>query len=351
MRIRNQIVLMGNFGLYRRRSFGIDLGNSNTVVNDEGNILVSQPSYITFYTGNLSVKAIGEQAYNMFEKTHDHLISVRPMKSGVIADFESARKMIKEMVQVSCSKKTFFNAYDNIISGVPYSTSEVERRALRDVLDQFNARNTYLLYEPLAAAIGMGLDIQSPDGKLVIDIGGGITEIVVISLSGIAAFKSIKVAGDSMDREIQDYFRRQHNMAIGIKTAELIKINVGAVVEDIKITPMPMQVKGKDLINGLPVTRKVDHTEIVGILERPMSDIEQAIVQTLENCPPELAADIYQNGLMVTGGCAQLRGLKERLAAKMKLPIYIDSDALTSVSRGLASALANMPKYKSILFS
>jgi rod shape-determining protein MreB len=349
--IENQFVVMGNFGLYKKRSFGIDLGNNNTLFNDEGNILASQPSYITFQAADRAVKAIGEKAYDMFEKTHDELRSVKPMKRGVIADFESAREMIKEMARTIYTKQSFFNTYDNIVSGVPYYTSEVERRALREALDQFNARNTYLLYEPLAAAVGMGLDIQAPDGKLVIDIGGGITEIVVISLSGIVAFQSIKVAGDSFDHEIQDYFRRRYNMSIGIKTSEDIKIKVGAVFENLREIPSPVKVKGKNLLNGLPITRMIDHLEMSEVLDKPINEIERAIRQTLETCPPELAADIYQNGLMITGGGAQLRGLKERLELKIKLPVTVDSNALTSVSRGLAKVLGDMNKYKGVLIS
>lgn len=335
--------------VFRNKSFALDLGNTNTIVCDKDGIKLSQPSYIVFDSNNHSVKAVGEQAYNIFEKNHDELKTVKPMKGGVIADYDSATRLIRELIRRADTTSGFFNGYDNIISGIPYYTTEVERRALRDAVDQFNARKTSLFYEPLAAAMGIGLDIREPEGKMVIDIGGGITEIVVISLSGVASFQSTKVAGDAFDEEIQDHFRRNYNMAIGLKTAEQIKINVGAVKTKLKETPPPMRVKGKDLIEGIPVTRQIDHSEVAFILEKSFSSIEHCIIQTLETCPPELAADIYLNGIHVTGGNALLRGLKERLEAKVKLPVHIDEDALVSVSKGAALMLRDPKKYRSIL--
>jgi rod shape-determining protein MreB len=257
--------------------------------------------------------------------------------------------MIREMLSVAYSTKSFLSGYNNIISGIPYSTTEVERRALRDALGQFNSRKTYMVYEPLAAALGIGLNISEPDGKMLIDIGGGITEIVVISLSGIAAFQSLKVAGDTFDEEIQDYFRRQYNMAIGLKTAEQVKIQVGSVSDIISDAPVPMRVRGKDLIEGIPVTRTIDHCEVARILEKSISSIEHAIIQTLETCPPELAADIYQNGIHITGGNAMLRGLKDRFEQRIELPVHIDVQPLLSVSKGIARTLHDTRKYSSIL--
>lgn len=339
-----------NLNFFRSKNVAIDLGNNNTVVSDNDRVLLAQPSYIVFDTESQAVKAVGHQAYSMFEKNHEDLRPIKPLKGGVIADYESASKMIREMLSVAYSTKTsFFSGYNNIISGIPYSTTEVERRALRDALGQFNSRKTYMLYEPLAAALGIGLNINEPDGKMLIDIGGGITEIVVISLSGIAAFQSLKVAGDSFDEEIQDYFRRQYNMAIGLKTAEQVKIQVGSVMDDLRDVPEPMRVRGKDLIEGIPVTRKVDHIEVARILEKSIGAIEHAIIQTLETCPPELAADIYQNGIHITGGNAMLRGLKERFEKRIELPVHIDVEPLLSVSRGIARTLNDTKKYSSIL--
>src|SRR6188768_2304835 len=212
-----------NFSGFRNKNFAIDQGNNNTLVSDQDGVLVAQPSYIVFDSGDHSVKAVGEKAFSIFEKNHGELKPVKPLKSGVIADYDSASKMIAALVHQAHAHKSFLSGYDNIISGIPYYTTEVERRALRDALEQFRAKNTYLLYEPLAAAIGLGMNIQEPDGKMIIDIGGGITEIVIISLSGIASCQSIKVAGDSFDETIQDHFRRDYNISIGLKTAEQIK--------------------------------------------------------------------------------------------------------------------------------
>jgi rod shape-determining protein MreB len=195
----------------------------------------------------------------------------------------------------------------------------------------------------------MGLNIQEPDGKMVIDIGGGITEIVVISLSGIAGFQSIKVAGDAMDETIRHYFRKEYNMSIGIKTAEQVKIGVGSVLTDLANPPEPMAVKGKEMLRGLPVTRKVDYREIAMVLEKSITAIELGIIQTLETCPPELASDIYVNGIHVTGGNALLRGLQERLQRKLKLPVHIDDEPLNSVSKGVATVLREPRKYKGVL--
>lgn len=338
------------FNVFRNKSFAIDLGNTNTLVSDTEGVRLSQPSYIVFDAQDHSVKAVGDKAFSMFEKSHDELRPVKPLKGGVIADYDSATRLIRELIRQADTGRTFLTGYDNIISGIPYYTTEVERRALRDAVDQFNARKTYLFYEPLAAAIGIGLDIREPEGKMVIDIGGGITEIVVISLSGVAAFQSTKVAGDTFDAEIQDHFRRAYNMSIGLKTAEQIKIRVGAVASRLQHVPEPMMVKGKDMVEGIPVTRKIDHSEVAFVLEKSFSSIEHAVLQTLETCPPELAADIYLNGIHVTGGNALLRGLKERLESKVKLPVHIDEDALLSVSKGAAQILRNPSKFKSVLF-
>jgi rod shape-determining protein MreB len=206
-----------------------------------------------------------------------------------------------------------------------------------------------MVYEPVAAAMGIGLNIREPDGKMLIDIGGGITEIVVISLSGIAAFQSLKIAGDTFDEAIQDHFRRNYNIAIGLKTAEQIKIKVGAVMDNPPEVPQPLKVKGKDMVEGIPVTRMINHSEIAFILEKSITSIEHSVVQTLETCPPELASDIYHNGIHITGGSAMLRGLRERFESKLRLPVHIDSQPLWSVSRGIATTLGETKKFQSIL--
>ena len=340
---------MVKFDFIRKKSFAIDLGNTNTVVRDADKLLVDQPSYIVLDSNRSAVKAVGTQAYSMFEKAHKAYRPVKPLQGGVIADYDSATKMLQALMSLAYGEKSLLHGYGDIISGVPYSTTHVERRALLNALETLHARSTALIFEPLAAALGMGLNIQEPNGKMVIDIGGGITEIVVISLSGIAGFQSLKVAGDYMDETIRHYFRKEYNMSIGIKTAEQVKIGVGAVLTELDNPPPPMAVKGKELLRGLPITRTVDHREMAVVLEKSISAIELGIIQTLETCPPELAADIYNNGVHVTGGNALLRGLQERLRRKLKLPVHIDDEPLSSVSKGVATVLREPKKYRGVL--
>jgi rod shape-determining protein MreB len=340
---------MLSFPFFKNRSFGIDLGNTNTLLADQNRILLSEPTCLVLDSNTNRVAAVGNKAYEMFEKNHQDLRPIRPMKWGVIADYDSASIMIHDMVRRTFSSKSILAGYDNIVAGVPFYSSEVERRALRDALDQFTAKKRFLIFEPIAAAIGMGLDIREPEGKMIIDMGGGITEIVIISLSGVAVFESIKVAGDSFTEDIQDYLRRVYNLQVGWKTAEQLKIAVGAVTDWIQDAPEPMYVKGKDIMTGLPSTRRIDHREMVHVLDKSMLAIEQAILHALESCPPELAADIYQSGIFITGGTSLLRGMRERLQVSIRLPIHEDDQPLSSVSRGTSMALRNLKKFQPVL--
>jgi rod shape-determining protein MreB len=336
------------WGISSTRNLAIDLGNNNTLLTDQSAILLSQPSYMVVNEENKKVEAVGDKAYEMLEKTHTHLKPVKPLKGGVISDGESAKMMLKAMVGSLRKPSLFDRGFNYLISGVPYDTTPVEKRALRDALGQFHSTHTHLVYEPLAAALGMGLDIQQPDGKLVVDIGGGITEVVVISLSGIAAFQSLRVAGDAMDEEIQDYFRREYNMSIGLKTAEMVKKKIGCVFAP-SATKDSVLVKGKDLIEGIPTCRSITQQELTHVLERPFRQIEECIHQSLQICPPELASDIYQTGIHVTGGNALLKGVKERFIKNFKLPVNIDPEALLSVSKGVSRILASPQKYRGVL--
>jgi rod shape-determining protein MreB len=335
---------------FRNRSFAIDLGNTNTLLADQDRILLSEPSCIVIDNNTNRVRAVGGKAYDMFEKNHQNIRPIKPLKWGVIADYDSATMMIRDMVKRTFTGN-FLAGYDNIIAGVPFCTTEVERRALRDALDQFNPKKRFLIYEPIAAAVGMGLDIREPEGKLVVDIGGGITEVVIISLSGVVVFKSIKVAGDSFTEDIQDYLRRMYNLQVGWKTAEQVKICVGAVTEKLEEAPAPVYVKGKDVLTGLPSMRRVDHREIAQILNKSMLTIEESIVQALEACPPELAADIYQSGIFVTGGGSLLRGMKERLERTIQLPIHQDDEPMLAVSKGASAVLRQMQRYRPVLMN
>lgn len=336
------------WGLTSLKNLAIDLGNNNTLLTDQSSILLSQPSFMVVNEENNKLEAVGDRAYEMLEKTHSHLKSIKPLKGGVISDGESAKRMLKELVSRVDKPSLFGRSYNYLLSGIPYDTTPVEKRALRDALDQFSSRNTFLVYEPLAAALGMGLDIQEPEGKLIVDIGGGITEVVVISLSGIAAFQSLRVGGDVLDEEIQDYFRRAYNMSIGLKTAEGVKKKIGCVFSSVA-TNEAVLVKGKDLIEGIPVSRKISQHELTEVLERPFKQIEECIHQSLEVCPPELSSDIYQSGIFVTGGNAQLKGVKERFSKIFKLQVNIDPQSLLSVSKGIGQILNDPQKYRSVL--
>lgn len=335
--------------LFNTKNLAIDLGNNNTLLSDCDSLLLSEPSYIVFDTNTNKVKAIGDQAFDIFGKNHEDLKPVQPLKWGVIADYNSAYAMIGGMVSKALKKRSVFSGYNTIISGVPHAATAVEQRALREVLEQFNAKKSSLIYEPLAAALGMGLNIREPEGKMIVDIGGGLTEIVIISLSGVAVFRSVKVAGDTFTEAIQDHLRRKYNLQIGWKTAEQAKINVGLVKDKITDIPQPTIVKGKDLMKGLPVERTVTSAEICQVLDRPFKLIEEQIVQALEVCPPELSADIYLNGIYVTGGGALLRGVKERLEQSIQVPVALDPEPLLSVSRGISKVLANPRQHSAIL--
>lgn len=336
------------WGLTSSKNLAIDLGNNNTLMTDQSAILLSQPSLMVVNEENNKVEAVGDRAYEMLEKTHAHLKPIKPLKGGVISDGESAKKMLRELVSKIHRPSLFGHSYHYLLSGVPYDTTPVEKRALRDALEQFSSKNTHLVHEPLAAAMGMGLNIQEPEGKLIVDIGGGITEVVVISLSGMAAFQSLRVAGDALDEEIQDYFRRHYNMSIGLKTAESIKKKIGCVFAPVA-TEETVLVKGKDLMEGIPVSRKISQHELTNVLERPFQQIEECIHQSLEVCPPELSSDIYQSGIYVTGGNAQLKGIKERFSKIFKIPVNIDPQSLLSVSKGFGKILSEPQKYKSVL--
>jgi rod shape-determining protein MreB len=336
------------WGRSSSKNLAIDLGNNNTLLTDQSSILLSQPSFMVVNEENNQVEAVGDRAYEMLEKTHSHLKSIKPLKGGVISDGESAKKMLRELVHRVNKPSLFGSRYDYLLAGVPYDTTQVEKRALRDALDQFSSKHTFLVHEPLAAALGMGLNIREPEGKLIVDIGGGITEVVVISLSGIAAFQSLRVAGDALDEEIQDYFRRAYNMSIGLKTAEYVKKKIGCVFSPVATTETVL-VKGKDLMEGIPVSRTISQQELTKVLERPFKQIEECIHQSLEVCPPELSSDIYQSGIFVTGGNAQLKGVKERFSKIFKLQVNIDPQSLLSVSKGIGQILTDPQQYKSVL--
>jgi rod shape-determining protein MreB len=288
----------------------------------------------------------------MHEKTHENIKTIRPLKDGVIADFTAAEQMIRGMIKMlqQGSNRLFTPSYRMIVC-IPSGITEVEKRAVKDSCEHTGAREVYMIHEPIAAAIGIGINIEEPIGSMIVDIGGGTTEIAVIALSGIVCEQSIKIAGDVFTRDIVDYMRRQHNILIGERTAEQIKIEVGSALSELDNPPADFDAKGRDLMTGIPKTIKVSYPEIAFSLDKSISKIEDAILKTLEMSPPELSADIYSKGIYLTGGGALLRGLQQRLALKTKLPIHIADDPLRAVVRGTGIALKNLEMFKSVLIT
>jgi rod shape-determining protein MreB len=282
----------------------------------------------------------------MHEKTHDNIKTIRPLKDGVIADFNAAESMIREMIKMIYKDKKFIfpPSYIMVIC-IPSGITEVEKRAVRDSAEQAGAKEVRLIHEPMAAAIGIGIDVEEPQGNMIIDIGGGTTEIAVIALSGIVCDQSIRVAGDEFTLDIVDYMRRQHNMLIGERTAENIKIQVGSALTELDSPPDDYPVNGRDLMTGIPKQIVVSYGEIAHAIDKSIAKIEEAILKALETTPPELAADIYRTGLYLTGGGALLRGLDKRISQKTKLPVYVAEDPLRAVARGTGIALKNMDKF------
>src|SRR5690606_28082088 len=325
---------MALFSIRRGNNFAIDLGNSNTILSKVDQFQ-SYPSLVVLNKTDNTVKAVGKEAFEMLGKLQENFKVIKPLKEGLISDFNSTREMLKALVGAAYPKNSILSGFDYVIAGVPYASTEVERRALRDSLEQFSSSKTFLIYEPIAAAIGMGLDISEPDGKFIVDIGGGITEAVVLSLSGIVNHRSIKTGGDTFDDDIQKHVKREYNIDIGINMAEQIKILVGVAMEAILEPPASISVVGKDAVSGIPREIQLCSSEIAYALDTSIIKIEQAILQTLEECPPELSGDIYSNGIHLTGGGSLLRGFRERIASKVKLSVHQDQEPLGSVSKGM----------------
>jgi len=339
---------MGLFD-FLSQEIAIDLGTANTLIVHEGKVVVDQPSIVAYDRKTDKVIAVGDKAMQMHGKTHPDIETIRPLKDGVIADFKAAEAMIKEMIKMIHKNKGVFGKSAIMVICIPSGTTEVEKRAVFDSADQAGAKERYLIYEPMAAALGIGLDVEAPIGNMIIDIGGGTTEIAVISLSGIVSNQSINIAGDEFTLDIVDYMRRQHNLLIGERTAENIKIHIGAALPELEDGPDDFPVNGRDLMTGIPKQIMVNYSEIAGTLDNSIAKIEEAIMKSLEDTPPELASDIYKRGLYLTGGGALLRGLDKRIATKTKLTCHIADDPLRNVVRGTGIALKNREKYKNTI--
>jgi len=328
----------------------IDLGTANTLIIHDGKVVVDAPSIVARDRNSGKIIAIGKQASLMQGKTHENIKTIRPLKDGVIADFEASEQMIKEFIKnIPNIKKRFFSPSLRMVICIPSGITEVEKRAVIDSAEHMNAKEIYLIHEPMAAAIGIGIDIMQPKGNMIIDIGGGTTEIAVIALGGIVCDKSVKVAGDVFTSDIAYYMRTQHNLYVGERTSERIKIQIGAATEDLETPPEDMLVQGRDLLSGKPKQVQISFREISKALDKSILRIEDAVMETLSRTPPELAADIYNTGIYLAGGGSMLRGLDKRLSRKTDLPVYVAEDPLRAVVRGTGIALKDIEKYKNVL--
>jgi len=330
------------------QEYAIDLGTANTLIIQDGNVVVDEPSIVAINRRTGETIAVGKKAMQMHEKTHENIKTVRPLKDGVIADFQAAESMIKGMIEMIGSRRRLFSHLKMVVC-IPSGITEVEKRAVFDSADHVDSKETYLIHEPMAAALGIGLDVEEPIGNMIIDIGGGTTEIAVIALSGIVCDQSIRIAGDEFTNDIMSYMKRQHNILIGERTAEKIKINVGSALHELEDAPEDYAVNGRDLMTGIPKQIKISHGEIAHSLDKSISKIEDAILKALEATPPELASDIYRTGLYLTGGGALLRGLDKRIAQKTKLPVHIAEDPLRAVVRGTGIALKNTDRFSFLI--
>lgn len=339
---------MGAFN-FLTQELAIDLGTANTLIIHRDKVVVDEPSIIAINRTTKEVIAIGKQAMMMHGKAHDDIKTIRPLKDGVIADFTAAEHMIRGFIKMISPGKKMFSPNLRMVICIPSGITEVEKRAVRDSAERAGGKEVYLIHEPMAAAIGIGIDVAEPMGNMIIDIGGGTTEIAVIALAGIVCDESIRVAGDEFTLDILDYMRRQHNLLIGERTAETIKIQVGAALPDLDNPPPDYEVNGRDLVTGLPKQVVVSYSEIALALDKSISKIEESILRALEITPPELSADIYSTGLYLTGGGALLRGLDRRIAMKTKLQVHVADDPLKAVVRGTGIALKNIHRFKFLM--
>ena len=328
------------------QELAIDLGTANTIIISGDEIMVNEPSVVAIDRMGDNMIAVGEKAKLMYEKTNDKIRVIRPLRDGVIADFNACEQMMRGLIKMVHTGRRLFTPSLRMVIGVPSGSTEVELRAVRDSAEHAGGRDIYLLYEPMAAAIGVGIDVNAPEGNMVVDIGGGTTEIAVISLGGIVSNNSIKMAGDDFTADIQDYMSRQHNVKVSERMAERIKIHVGAALTDLgEDAPEDYVVHGPNRITAMPMEVPVCYQEIAHCLEKSVARIENAIISALEQTPPELYADIVKNGIWLTGGGALLRGLDKRLTDKINIPVHVADDPLLCVARGTGIALKTVAKF------
>jgi rod shape-determining protein MreB len=343
---RERTIVLDRVANYFSNDIAIDLGTANTLVYIKGNgIVLNEPSVVAVDQKTKKVYAVGAEAKAMLGKTPDHIVAIRPLKDGVIADFEITEVMLREFIRKAQKKRFFIRP--RIVIAVPSGITEVERRAVTDSAQNAGAREVYLVAEPVASAIGVGLPVDKPSGNMVIDIGGGTTEIAVIALNGIVTDMSIRIAGDEMDESIVLHIKKAYNLLIGDQTAEHVKMVIGSATKLKK--EEEMEIKGRDLVSGIPKTLKISSAEVREALAEPVSQIVAAVKTALEQTPPELAADIVDRGIVMTGGGSLLRGLDVLLKEETNLPINVVEDPLTCVVLGCGKILSNLHQYERII--
>lgn len=335
---------MGMFN-FLTQEIAIDLGTANTIIIANGKIVVDEPSIVAIDRTTGKLLAIGEKARQMHGKTHEDIKTIRPLRDGVIADFHAAEQMIRGLIKMISTRKRLFTPSLKMVICIPSGATEVEQRAVKDSAEHAGGREVYLIEEPMAASLGIGVDVEAPEGTMVVDIGGGTTEIAVIALGGIVCHKSIRIAGDDLTADIQEYMRHQHNIKIGERTAEDIKINVGAALADLDNPPEDFIVRGPHQMTALPIEIPVSYQEIAHCLDKSISKIEAAILTVLEETPPELYSDVYRRGVYLAGGGALLKGLDKRLTDKTNIKFHVSEDPLRAVARGTGIALKNVDKF------
>jgi len=339
---------MGMFS-FLTQEIAIDLGTANTIIIHGDKIVVDEPSIVAIDTVTNKLIAIGEKARQMHGKTHEHIKTIRPLRDGVIADFNAAEQMIRGMIKMINPRQRLITPSLRMVVCIPSGSTEVEVRAVRDSSEHAGGRDVYMIFEPMAAALGIGLDVEAPEGCMVVDIGGGTTEIAVIALGGIVCNQSIRIAGDGFTADIQAYMRHQHNIKIGERTAEDIKINVGSALPDLDDPPADFNVRGPNLMTAMPIEIPISYQEVAHCLDKSLSKIETAILAVLEQTPPELYADIVSRGIYLAGGGALLRGLDKRLTDKINIPFHVAEDPLHAVARGTGIALKNVDNFSFLM--
>lgn len=338
---------MGFFSF--NQEIAIDLGTANTIILYNDKIVVDAPSMVALDNRTGKLKAVGHEAQAMYGRAPENIRVIRPLQNGVIADFNAAEQMMRGMMKMVSMRNTLFSSSLRMVVCIPSGSTEVEIRAVRDSSEHVGGRDVYMIYEPMAAAIGVGIDVEAPEGNMIVDIGGGTTEIAVISLGGIVTNKSIRVAGDEFNEDIREYMGRQYNIKLGERTAELIKINVGSALNELENPPEDYIVHGPNRMTSLPMELPVTYQDVAHCIEKSISKIEVAVLSALDTTPPELYADIVRNGIYLTGGGALLRGLDKRLTDKIGIAFHVAEDPLLAVARGTGIALKNVDKFSFLM--